>query len=507
MYHRPWAEGKKIGKSTPAAPDYTGAAQQQAASSRDVTEQQTWANRPTINTPFGQQTWESTPTFDPATGQTLNQWTQNTNLTPEAQHALDSQMSLQQGRSDLAAGLLGRAQQEYGQPMDWSQFTATGATPQAQQYGQNLPDFGQAPTNMRGYGQDPQQQSYSPEQLQRGLSTEGLQNVDNSSQYYNKAGDAIFNQWSSRNDPKFQKDQDMLRTQLYNQGLKEGDQAYNDEMQRLRESQTDARNQASYDATIGAGQEASRMQGMDMGLRGQQFGERSTQGQFANSAADQALQQQLGIGGQRFNEQLAGGQYSDAQRGQQFSEGMTGAQYADAQRAAAGQEQLAFGQQGYNQQLQSANYQNQLRQQQIAEQMQQRGFSLNEINAILSGQQVGMPSMPSFNTAARSEGTQSLNAAQMTGQHDLDVFNAQQQATQGALSGIAGGAMMFSDKRLKKNIRNVGKLKGLNFYVWDWIFGGSAAGVMADEVVRIPGAVVSDPSSGYDMVDYGVIYG
>lgn len=467
-----------MGKSTPAAPDYTGAAQQQAASSREVTEQQTWANRPTINTPFGQQTWSSSPTFDPATGQTLNQWTQNTNLTPEAQRALDSQMGLQQGRSDLAAGLLGRAQQEYGQPMDWSQFSATGATPEVSQFN---------PTNQQG--QAPQQQSYNPEDIQKNLSTEGLQGVNGSDKYYNQAGDAIFNQWSSRNEPQFQKDSDALRTQLYNQGLKEGDQAYNDEMQRLRQSQGDSRNQASYDATIGAGQEAQRMQGMDMGLREQQFGERSGQGQFANSAASQALQQQLGIGGQQFNQQLAGGQY------------------ADAQRAAQGQEQLASGQQQYNQQMGNANYQNQLRQQQISEQMQQRGFSLNEINAILSGQQVGMPSMPSFNTAARSEGTQNLSAAQMTGQHDLDVFNAQQQATQGALSGIAGGAMMFSDKRLKTNIRKVGKLKGLNFYVWDWRIGGSGCGVVSDEVAHIPGAVRIDPRSGYDMVDYEVVYG
>jgi SOS response regulatory protein OraA/RecX len=37
--------------------------------------------------------------------------------------------------------------------------------------------------------------------------------------------------------------------------------------------------------------------------------------------------------------------------------------------------------------MSSANYQNQLRQQQIAEDMQRRGYSLNEINAILTGQQ------------------------------------------------------------------------------------------------------------------------
>ena len=46
--------------------------------------------------------------------------------------------------------------------------------------------------------------------------------------------------------------------------------------------------------------------------------------------------------------------------------------------------------------MQAANYANALRQQQIGEAMGRRGQSLNEINALLSGQQVGMPQMPTF---------------------------------------------------------------------------------------------------------------
>lgn len=423
-----------MSKSAPPPADYAGAAQAQADSSREVTEQQTWANRPTINTPFGQQTWEVTPQWDPSTGQYLNSWTQNTNLTPESQAALDAQMGLQRGRSELAGSLLGRAQDEYGDTMDWSKFQSLAG--------------------------GPQQQQYTPEQIQKGLNTQGLQNVDGGQQYYNKAGDAIFNQWAGRNEPQFTKDNDALRTQLYNQGLKEGDKAYDEEFRKMGERQTDARNQASYQATIGAGEEASRMQGMDMGLRGQQFGERQAGGQFANQAAAQAMQQQLGIG-----------------------------------------------QQNFNQQMQGAGYQNQLRQQQISEEMQKRGFSLNEINAILSGQQVAMPNMPSFNSAQRSEGVQSLTAAQMQGQADLDAFNAQQQATQGTLSGLAGGAMMFSDRRLKKNVVQLEeKSAGLPLYsfhyVWEDINGPKHIGHMADEVKKLyPDAVIR--THGYDMVDYG----
>lgn len=449
-----------MSKTAPAAPDYAGAAQQQAQSSREVTEQQTWANRPTINTPFGQQTWEVTPQWDPSTGQYLNTWTQNTNLTPESQSALNSQMRLQQGRSGLAESLLGRAQQEYGDTMDWSKFDQLAGTPTA-------------PT----YGELPNTPEYSPENIQRQLDTGGLQTVDPSQKYYGQAGDAIYNQWSSRQEPRMQQEAESLRTQLYNAGLKEGDQAYDREMEKLRQSQNDARQQAQYQATIGAGEEAARMQGMDLGTRQQQFGEKQAGGAFANQAAAQALQQQLGIGAQGFQQQMARTNLGDARAQQQFGN-----------------------------QLTAANYQNQLRQQQIAEEMQRRGFSLNEINAILTGQQVGMPSMPGFNTAQRSEGLQALTAADMQGQHDLDVFNAQQQATQGLLSGVAGGAMMFSDRRLKKNVSLVAtRADGLNIYhfhyIWEPTERPRHVGFMADEVERIyPDAVIKIHD--YKAVDY-----
>jgi len=401
-----------MSKNTPAPPDYAGAANAQAQSSREVTEQQTWANRPTINTPFGQQTWEVTPTWDPSTGQYINAWTQNTNLTPESQAALDSQMRLQQGRSNLAEGLLGRAQEEYGQPMNWDQFTQL-------QSSLNVPE-------------------YQSENIQR--------NVGNTPDYIKSAEDAIYGQWSARQEPRMQQESEALRTRLYNMGVKEGDARYDQEMQRLAQDQGDARQQAQYQATIGAGAEAQRMQGMDV-----------QSGNFANSAAQQALQQQLALGSQRF-----------------------------------GQQQTAAG------------FQNTVRQQQIAEEMQRRGFSLNEINAILTGQQVGMPSMPGFNAANRSEGVQALQAAGMQSQDAWNAYNAQQQATQGTLSGLAGGAMMFSDRRLKKNIRLLSDEGLFKVYEYEYIWedGRKSVGVMADEVIeKLPEAVWQHPS-GYLMVDY-----
>lgn len=65
----------------------------------------------------------------------------------------------------------------------------------------------------------------------------------------------------------------------------------------------------------------------------------------------------------------------------------------------------------FGQAMRGSAYANQIRQQQIAEQMQKRGFSLNEINALLSGQQVGMPQMPSFMGASQAQAAPVYQAA------------------------------------------------------------------------------------------------
>lgn len=417
-----------MGKSTPKAPNYTAAAEAQGQSSKEVTNMQTWANRPDQYTPFGSQTWDSNAVRDPATGQMVTQWTQNTNLTPEAQAALDAQLQLQQGRSELGASLMPRAEAEFGQAMDWSQFSPMGARVAAPQYG--------------------------TENLQRSLSSEGLPGINPASRYYDEAGDALYGKFAERADPRFAREESGLQSRLYAQGLREGDAAYDNAMTDFNQRKDDAYSQAAYDATLKSGEEASRIFGMDSSARGQLFGERGTQGAFANSAAQQAFGQNLGAGGANFS-----------------------------------------------QAMQASGYDNQLRQQQIAEEMQQRGFSLNEINAILTGQQVGMPSMPNFSNATKSDSTNYLAAAQNQGQYNLDAFNAQQAGLQGWLSGagsLAQGAMMFSDRRLKRNIRFIGTWKGRRWYEYD-IGDRHEIGVMADENVDI---AVKHPS-GYFMVDYG----
>lgn len=407
-----------MSKSAPEAPDYTKAAEAQAQSSREVTEQQTWANRPTINTPWGSQSWDVNKTWDPATKQYLNQWTQNTDLNPRSQQALDSQMDITQGRSDLALDKMGQVQDEYGKPMDWNKF-------------QHLQGAGNPTAG-----------------LQTNLSTRGLTDVDPSQRYSERAENAVYDKFSQRMDPQFQKEQDRMRTQLYNSGLKEGDAAYDQQMKELNQTQGDQRQDAMNQSILTGGQEASRFFGMDQSSRQQGFNER----QAAMTMGNQAV-------GQRFDQRNT-----------------------------------------------AANQNNTLRQQQISEEMQKRGFSLNEMNAILSGQQVGMPSMPGFNQAQRSDATQYSQAAGQQYQASMDAFNAQNQQMQGLMQGGMGAAMMFSDRDLKRDIRKIGTdINGNALYIYKLVGEDELRiGVMADEVDQ---KFVAQHPSGYKMVDYGAMYG
>jgi len=362
-----------MGKSAPAPPDYEAAARETAAGNLEMLELQTRANRPDQFTPWGSLTWEEiegTPgTWNPATrryeGGTEGGWVQNIQLSPEQQAALDQQLAITQGRSELAGGLMERVQDEFGDVMDWSQFNEIGA---------------------------------------------GIEGGD----YYNQeAEDALYARATSRLDPRYAQKREATESQLRNQGLRPGDEAYENAMANLGREEEDAYQQAATQATIGAGAEGSRMQGMDV---------------------------------------------------------------------AAG---------GYN---------TQLRQQQIAEAMQQRGFSLNEINAILSGQQVAMPGMPGFNTAGVVEGADLTGAARDTYSAEMDAFSAQQAMTQSVLNAGAS-AMSMSDARLKKNIEYVGEANGRRWYLWDWITGGSDFGVLAQENLDM----VAGTINGFMVVDYGRI--
>ena len=165
------------------------------------------------------------------------------------------------------------------------------------------------------------------------------------------------------------------------------------------------------------------------------------------------------------------------------------------------QQALGANAQNFGQSMQGSQYANQIRQQQIAEMLQQRGSSLNEINALLSGQQVGMPSMPTFNQSGQWTPANQLQAAAQgyAGEQAASPWNS----LIGAGATLGGAAIMASDRRLKTNIKPIGTIKGYPAYSYDYIWGESGVGVMADEV---PAKYVTRIGA-FDAVDYGALLG
>jgi hypothetical protein len=423
--------------SAPAAPDYMGATQLQGELSKENLNTQNYANRPTINTPFGSQTWGTQAVKDPATGQVVTNWTQNNSLAPGLQQALDDQMGIQAGRSDLAGSFMNRVASDYSRPMDYSSLPAlTSANP-----------VGSLQTGTT---------DYTP-----GLSTSfnfgnPLPQVDSSFR------DTVANQLMDRMRPTHDYQQGQLETKLANQGFTQGSEAYNRALNELNQRQSMER----FNALDQSGNEARRLYDMQMGTAQQGYQQNLGAAQFQNQALGQASA--LDLGRMQAQNQAMGQQY------------------------------------GLNQQY--ANQQNQLRQQAIAEQMQRRGMSLNEMNALLSGQQVQMPNMPTFNAAGRAETPNIMGAMQNQYDAQLGAYNAQQAGMNsllGAGAQLGSAAFMFSDRRLKSNVKRVGTHAiGVGIYEYT-MMGMPQRGVIAQEVQAVRPDLVKRHASGYLTVNYG----
>lgn len=135
---------------------------------------------------------------------------------------------------------------------------------------------------------------------------------------------------------------------------------------------------------------------------------------------------------------------------------------------------------------------------------------LNLINALRSGNQVNMPQFQQFAQQATTAGPDILGATSQQYQAQVAANNASSSGANGLLGGLTDLATtgmkaytMFSDRRLKKNIQQIGKMaNGLNIYSYEYIWGGSTQlGVMAQEVEQVKPEAVFEVG-GYKAVDY-----
>jgi hypothetical protein len=255
----------------------------------------------------------------------------------------------------------------------------------------------------------------------------------------------------SRLDPSLQRQRSQLETQLANQGLVRGGEAYDVALQEQGQRENDLRTQAA-------------LQGLqlDMQARQQGLGEAQALGGFANQAAlsgfgagQQATQAQNAAVAQNAQQALQSGQFANQAQAQQFAQRLASgefgreAQMASFQTGQAAQDAVnraisqnfgqaqAAGQMG-NQAI-GQNFQQALASQQAALQAQQQGFGQQ-----MSGQQFGRESA--------LQGFQSQQAAQEAA--NRAISQNFQQALQGQGAYNAAAAQQFGQGMDVQSARN-----------------------------------------------------
>lgn len=502
--------------AAPAAPDYAGAATAQGQANIDAARLTAKLGNPNIVNPYGTQTVTYT-NDQPTVTQTLN---------PMAQKALTSQQSLQANMADLANtgyknafGVLSNPF-SFGGPAVQTSLAAPGTLqggPTAGQYGTaggvDASKFGTASgVDLSQYGKA--QGGVNAPNLQTSLDLSGVAKMPVNAGM--TAQEAIM----SRLEPTLARNRVSTETQLINQGLRPGTEAYDNAARILGQQENDQRTQAA-------------LQGLNLDLSANQqgFGQALNAGQFGNTAqlagfgaglqnqqaANQAIAQNFGQGtaaqqlanqaiGQNFGQGTTAQQMQNAAIGQNFGQGQTAAQANNAMVA-----------QQANQNLQQGQFANTAQQQALAQALQQRQMPINEIAALTSQSQIQNPQFGAYQ-GSNIAPAPIANAAAQTAAFNQNLYNQQTASANQNLTGLfgLGGAALsnipaitslFSDIRLKSNIKRIGTHKtGLGIYAYD-IFGHREIGVMAQEAMILMPDAVSQHSSGYLMVNYGRLNG
>jgi hypothetical protein len=284
----------------------------------------------------------------------------------------------------------------------------------------------------------------------------------------------------ARMNPSLEQNRSRLESQLSNQGVKLGTEAYDRAIGNFGQQENDAR----MAAILAGGEEQSRMTGLEAGRAA-----------FQNSAQQQ-----------QFNQNLGRAEFGNNANQQAFANRAT---------------QLGFnnaaGQQEFDNRLTGAGFNNAAAASRFGMGMQQRAGAVNEMNSLLNGSQMPQPGfMPTQNPQVPTTDMAGL----INNQYQGNLANWQQgqqnrQSMMGGLFGLgAAGLMAFSDERLKENIEPLGEVgvdtpageQDVPVYSYEYKFapGVPQVGVLAQELKKVRPEAVA-PMGRYLAVDYGKV--
>lgn len=458
-------------------------------------------------------------------------------LTPEAQATLEAQQRVERALSGLGEQAIGKVGDIYGstfrpQGLPEQQFRFEGGGPLPtlpQLQGQARADVSALPVNFGPAVGQYGMAAGGPGAVNfQGLDTGGLAGVQTGVGQFGtaqggpaaptlqgqldvsnlaampvQAGTTAQEAIMSRLEPQLQRQRAQLETQLANQGLVRGGEAYNAAVTEQAQRENDLRTQAALQgiqldmaarqqglgeaqalggfanqaalAGFGAGQQATAAQNAAIAQNAQLA---LQSGQFANQAQAQQFAQRLAAGefgreaqmasfqtgqaaqeavnraiAQNFAQGLQAQGAYNAAAAQQFGQemdiaGLYNAALAQNQQAALqqAQAQAALQAQGFNQAQAMAAFQNAQRQAALQEQLALRAQPLNEIAAIMGGAQVQLPQFQAYQGADVAAapvfaGTQAAGQfAQQNYANQIARQNAQM-GLYGSLAGMAGTAL------------------------------------------------------------------
>lgn len=454
----------KGGGSAPPPPDYAAQATAQGAANKETAIAQAVLGNPNVTNPYGQQT--VTYTNDPTSGNL--QSNVNQTLTPIGQQNFDQQQQINQ-----KLGVAGSEGADYLQTLLRNPvYTGTAES----MFSPTIANAGGIQNSVAGGGN-----------IQNSFAGGG--NIQNSVGGINTSGIAAMpvnagttgqQAIMQRLAPQIERENSQRNQELANQGITLGSDAYKNS--RLLDDQRH-NDLTSAAALQGLNLDmAANNQGFNQGLASANFG--LSQGQFANAAQSQ-----------QFAQNQAQGQFANAAQGQQFQQNLNQGQFANQAQN-----------QQYAQNQQNAQFGNSAAQQYLQDQVMLRNDPINTINAVRSGSQINMPQFQQYQGSSMQPAP-ILQGAQLQGQANQNAYNAQQGQANSFNSGLfslgaAAVPLMFSDRRLKSNIRRIGTHKsGLPLYAYT-MFGHPDIGVMAQDVLHVKPSAVRFTSAGWMGVNY-----
>lgn len=429
------------GNDAPAAPDPYAVANAQGTANIDAARVTTALNRANQVTPYGSMTWAQggsgydktgyenalkawqdaggtgTKPEQSSYGYNPDAWTSTVTLDPRIQSLLDSSLATSQGLQGAIDSSLANTTSTLSQPLNApGSIDINGIRSGVEGRYTDLQPSLQGSTDLAAAGRGDM-----ASQLSR------LRNLYSQDFNYNSAPamptadestrkaveDALYSRATARLDPRFSQAQDQLNSSLAAQGITQGSEAYNRELQNFNNSRNDAYSSAMNDAITGSDDAMQRL--FNMGLQARQQGVNE-----ANTLRMLPTQEAAALAGISNGLDTASRNWYGAETAQETAKDNSTANQFNMERT--------------NNQDQFNNT------------VAVRNQILNELNALRTGAQAQTPQFGNTNSGAQVGASPIAQSVYNSYQGDLANYQAGVGSNNAMLGGLAqlGGAAMMA---------------------------------------------------------------